>query len=178
MKTLCRNLTYGLMVGALLALTLSRSVWADSATGNGQDGQPLDLQVVNGHVTFNSCPGVCSLRDSVPEKTGPVRSWQTFTLTAKGMRASFEPSAGKPTNYLGRRAIACFAFTPAEAQAVGGETHLKVAYWDSKIEYCDGNECGKGRWYVLHTTYENGADGREACALLRRAVTFALVANK
>ena len=180
MKTLYRKLTHGLLVGALLALTLppNLTVWADSATGNGEDGQPLELQVVNGHVTFNACQGECTLRDSIPERMGPVRSWQTFTLTEKGMRASFVPSQGNPTNYVGRRAIVCFAFTAAEAEAVGGEKHFKVAYWDSRIEYCDGGECGKGRWYVLYTTYESGADNREACAVLRRAVTFALVVEK
>ena len=122
------------------------------------------VSTANGSVTFNTCKGTCGARAVNPAAIGPVRSWQTFKLTNKGIQTAFAGQSGKPDSYVGRPATVCFRYTAEEAAAAGGASRLRVAYWEPALP--DG-----GRWYVLRTTHS----ANEACALLRLTAAFALV---
>lgn len=122
----------------------------------------------NGSVTFETCQGACQVKDVDPTTLGrPVRAWQSFRLTQRGLQTSFVDANARVESYVGRPQAVCFPYTAAEAAEAGGESHLRVAYWDASLK--DG--AGSGRWYRLRTTYGAG----QACARLRLAATFALV---
>ena len=114
------------------------------------------VSMSHGSVTFNTCKGTCAAQSVDPAKAGPVRDWQKFTLTGKGIQTTFADQAGRPQSYVGRPATVCFKYTAEEAAAAGGASRLRVAYWDTALP--DG-----GRWYVLRTTHRRTRPAR-CCA--------------